>query len=159
MSDEFSMTGADQLAHVAKQLRAAGAEGKAIRKELYAGLQRATKPLRADMITHAAATMPKRGGLSKRVARSKVSTRTTGGGRNVGVRITVKGPAKTGGGQVDARSIDRGRLRHPTFGHRPYVNQQVTPGAFSEPFDAAAPLVRKELVKAVDTVAKRLARP
>lgn len=152
MPVDLRVDGADQLARVAKVLRTTG--NATLRRELYAGIQRATKPLKAAAKDAARAQLPKRGGLNEFVAGSKLATRSRGGGRTPGVRITA---TKTGG--HDLRAIDNGRLRHPVFGNRAaWVTQSVKPGWFTKTMQDGAPVVRKEIVSVLDDVADQLAR-
>lgn len=140
------VTGADQLTQVGKRLKEAG--NKELRKELLRGIQRATKPVRLAMSANAGRVLPQSGGLAQRAAKSRFSAKTRTG-RNPGVTIVVRNA-------IDVRSIDRGRVRHLTYGHRPWQDQRVTPGAFSDPFDASADKVRRELLAAMDDVARRI---
>lgn len=143
---DLRVTGADDLAALSKRLREAG--NKDLRRELFRGIQRTTKPVRLAMSAHAGRVLPQRGGLAAKMARSRFSTKTRTG-RNPGVVIAVRNP-------IDVRSIDRGRVRHLTFGHRPWKDQAVAPGAFTEPFEDAAPVVRRELLGAMAEVAGRV---
>lgn len=147
---EVQVTGADKLARVAKALKDAGDAG--LRKELYRGLNRATKSLRADMRAHVPDRLPRRGGLGTRAARTTFRS-SVRAGRDPGVRLVAGKNALR-----DPGSIDRGRVRHPVFGHKPYVLQDIIPSAFTAPFDAGAPTVRDELLHVLDDVAARIAR-
>ncbi len=151
---DLRITGAHQLGDLAKELRRQGEAGKGLRRELYKGIQRSTKPLKADAKASAAANLPHGGGLADLVAASKLSTRTRGGGKNVGVRIVA-----TGKKVHDAAATDRGRLRHPTFGRpRSWVTQQIEPGWFTKPMEAGAGKVRRELLQAMERVARAIVR-
>lgn len=144
---EARVTGANELADLAKALRQAGA--KDLRKELYKGLRSSAKPLIADARKNARATLPKHGGLNVRVARSKFKVSTRGGGVNPGVRITATG--------VDKRVDTQGRVWHPVYGRRrPGEVQRVEPGWFTKPMQAGAPAVRQELVAVIERIAKQL---
>lgn len=143
---DFRVTGAEDLQALARGLRQAG--DKDLRKELMRGLRSGVKPLIADTREHARQTLPKRGGLNERVARSKfkVKIRT---GANPSVRITATG--------LDARLDRTGRDRHPVFGNREvWVQQKVTPGWFSVPMKHGARRVRKDLLDVMDSVARKL---
>ncbi len=150
---DLRITGAHQFGDLAKELRRQGESGKGLRKELYKSIQRSTRPLKADAKASAAATLPHRGGLADLVAASKLSTRTRGGGNRVGVRIVA-----TGKKVRDVAAMDRGRLRRPTFGHKPWVTQQVEPGWFTKPMEAGADKVRREILQAMEKVARLIAR-
>ena len=154
MSD-LRIEGANKLGILAKALRNVG--DKELQKELYAGLNRATKELRADVKDSQVQNLPDHGGLNKELTRGKGSVRRRGG-KNPSVRIVFKGIE-----QMDR--IDRqGRVRHPVFrraGRRTvWVDQRIpkAKGWFTDPLENGAPAVRKELVRVIDEVAKKLAR-
>lgn len=147
---DVRVTGADQAAAVARALKEAGDRG--LRRDAMRALNSVTKPLRADMKASAGRTLPQRGGLAARAARTGLTT-TLRAGRDPGVRIragrnTLKDPS----------SLDRGRIRHPVFGHEPLVFQRIRPGAFDRPFEAGAPRVRHAVVGVLDDTANRIAR-
>lgn len=143
---DLSIRGAEQLGDLAKQLRAAGDEGKGLKRELYRGLNRATKPLKAEAQKEAGSRLPQSGGLAALVAKSKFSTRTRTG-RDPAVTITAKGTGAT---------TDKGFVRHRVFGRGPWVRQSVEPGWFTDTMRAGAPAVRKELNEAIETVADQI---
>lgn len=144
---DLRIQGADQLGDLAKRLRAAGESGKGLKRELYRGLNRATKPLRAEAQQAAASKLPQSGGLAARVAKSKFTTKTLTG-RDPAVAIVAKGTAA---------STDRGFVSHPVFG-RPgsYVRQSVEGGWFTETMRDGAPAVRNELIDAMKAVADQI---
>lgn len=94
-----------QIARVQRELRQFGS--RETRRKYYAGLNRATKPMRAKARSEANRILPKRGGLNQRVARARLTTRSN----KSGVYIT-----SVTRGQM--RNIDQGRVRHPVFGNR-----------------------------------------
>lgn len=152
MADDFTIAGLQRFAKLSKDLRVAG--DKDLRKELYRGLQRATKPLKDDAKANARRVLPGRGGLADRVARARFNTRSRAG-RNPSVKITAQ-DAK--GRSVDLVALDDGSVRHPTFGRRPWVKQDVTPGWFTEPMQAGAPEVAREVIAAIDAVITKFER-
>lgn len=143
-----SVHGANELGRLQRDLKAAGR--KDLRRELSRGIQKAAKPLRAVPAVAALASLPKDGGLAERVAGSKFSVRTRAG-RNPGVRVV-------GAGDLDLRSLNRGRLRHPLFGHRHYwYTQLVPPHWFDDALEKAADgPVRQEILNAIGRVAGKL---
>lgn len=143
---DLTIKGADDLGDLARRLRAAGESGKGLKRELYRGMNRATKPLRADAQKSAATRLPQSGGLAARVARERFSTRIRTG-RDPGVSIVGKTSA--------AATTDRGFVVHPVFG-RGRVRQAVEPGWFTDTLSAGAPLVRKELIDAMENVADQI---
>lgn len=140
-----------KLERLARALKETG--NKDLRNELARGLRRAVKPMQREFRRGALGILPHRGGLAEWVAddtkfRSKVSV-----GRNPSVRITATLP----GHDLDA--MDRGRLRHPTFGHRDgphWVTQTIRPHWFTDSGVLAAQDARDELIRAIDTVAAKL---
>ncbi len=148
---DISVTGAEKFASVAKALRQAG--DKELQKELYSALNRATKPMRAEAKKSAEQNLPRTGGLNKRVARARMSTRRRAG-KNPGVKIVATGMSQLG-------LMDKGRVRHPVWGNRSrWVNQPIPQARdwFTRPMEGGAKDVRREIVKTLDTIAKKLAR-
>lgn len=126
-------------------------EGRELRSELYRGINRATKGLKGDVRESARRRLPRSGGLGRRIAKSKIVTRRRMSGYKAGVQIVA-----TSG--YDIGAINRGRVRHLTFGHLPWSNQAVKPGFWTEPLIAGAPEVRRELDQVVDNIAEKLRR-
>ena len=54
--------------------------------------------------------------------------------------------------------MDLGRLRHPTYGHRPWVSQTVPAGAFTEPFQDGSSDVRNRVSAEVARLLDEIAR-
>lgn len=148
---DVTVTGAEKFAKVAKALKQAG--DKELAKELYSSLNRATKPMRANAKKAAEQRLPKAGGLNKRVAKARLSTRRRAG-KNPGVRIVATGMSQLA-------MMDKGRVRHPVYGNRGrWVNQPIpqAEGWFTEPMEEGKPTAQREIVKSLDAVAKKLAR-
>lgn len=148
---DFEVRGAEKLAKVAKDLKRLG--DKDLSKELYAGLNRATKPMRANAKKSAQDNLPRAGGLNKRVARARFSTRRKTG-RNPGVQIVAKG-------MDQLELMNRGFVRHPVYGNRGrWVNQPIPDAEdwFTKPMEDGKPEAQREIVKALDNVAKKIPR-
>ena len=139
--------GFDRVAHALR-----GAD-KLIYKELNAGFRRVAKPLGQDVAVTAASELPRRGGLAYAIAGA---TPTLSGlsGKSAGVSIRMKVRQGWYLGRIDG-----GVIKHPVFGRKPSVEQKVRAGAFTRPFEAGAPAVRKEIVasmeKVIDEIAKK----
>jgi hypothetical protein len=109
---------------------------KAVRQELRSPVD----PVRRRIKATAIATLPHSGGLGAWVAGTKITAQVKLSGRAAGVRLRggrrSKGNLRgTEGGQTDVRAIDRGRLRHPSWGRRfrgQWFTQAVTPGFFTK---------------------------
>lgn len=145
---DLKIKGGDQLDDLARALREAG--DKALKRELFKGMNRATKPLKAAAQKEAAARLPKSGGLAARVAKARISTKTSTG-KNVSVSLTCKDGA--------AATTDRGFVMHPVYGNKSaWVRQSVDPGWFTDTMRENAELVRKELIEAMDAVADQIKR-
>jgi hypothetical protein len=149
---DFRVQGADELNRLARRLKGGD---KALRKELYSGLQRATKPIRADVQRSLATRLPERGGLAQKMSKSRVSAKIRTANRNTRLTIRVDGPR---GEDIDVRAINRGRIRHPVFGvWRPNTPiQTIPPGAVTEPLEAGADHARREATAAMARVARQL---
>lgn len=86
--------------------------------------------------------LPKKGGLGRHVAESRFTAHTEG------LRAVVDVE-----GDYDLGALNRGRARHPVFGHRKtWVNQRVRPGWFTEPSKALRPTARKRLEMALESI-------
>lgn len=146
------ITGPEQLVAVAKALREAP---KDVRRESYAAMARAVRPLSQAVKAAAPRYMPARYGV--RLAKSlrvRTQRRT---GRNAGV--TLIGSAKGRGTKGrDVGALNKGMLRKPLFGNRGHwYPQNVRPGFWDEPLEQNADVVRKELMRVLDGIAKRIA--
>lgn len=142
-------SGAAELRALSRDLKEAGR--KDLRKELFAGLNRGTKPLRADIKANALATLPSSGGLAARAAASNITVR--GGG----ARVTIVARPSKRGGQFDPDRLNAGAVKHLTYGHAPLVDQRVTPGWFNKPIIAGQDDVVRELLEGIEEVARKLA--
>lgn len=143
---QIHIEGAEQLVLLAKKLRDASKE---LRSELYRGINRATKPLKEDVRKAARTRLPHRGGLGARVAKSKIVTKRRAVGAGAGVRLI-------GTSGYDIGSIDRGRVRHLSWGHQPWSNQTVPKGFWTEPLTAGGPRVRPEIQQVMDDVTAKI---
>lgn len=152
---EISVTGAGEIAALARRLRDAGRGD--LRLELSRAIRAAGKPVaegaRRDVLA-LPAHGPKHTALRKRVARTvKLSVRT--GGASVGVRITA-GTRGTDVGTL-ARYMNRGTWRHPVYGNRnAWVTQSVPPGWFDRPTHQAAPEARRQIGEAMARIRSQI---
>jgi hypothetical protein len=121
--------------------------GDAMLKELRAELRQPVPAVRRRIKGVALSTLPASGGLNAWVAATKITASVTLTGRRVVVRLrggrssvsNLRGGSK--GGQSDIRAIDRGRVRHPSWGRR-YRGQwftQTVPEGFFTKTSAEAP--------------------
>jgi hypothetical protein len=147
---DVSVRGAEKLAILARALREVG--DKELQRELYRGLNRAVKPLTADVKQSTGQYLPAR--YARELSRDlKVTSRR---------RVSAGNPALYllgGAKNRDVRSLNRGRLRHPLYGNRlHWYNQRVTPGWWSQVLAQGAPQVRDELERTLDELARKVAR-
>jgi hypothetical protein len=147
---DLEIRGAEEFARVAARVRAVG--DKELRKELYAGLNRAAKPAVAAIKPNVVAKLPHRGGAGQFIA-SGLRTNVRGrGGANPSVKILSKS-----GHNISA--LDAGRLNHPVFGTRGvWRSQAVEPNIFTEPIEERAPEIRQEMLKTIRDVARKIDR-
>lgn len=152
---ETEVHGLDDLQALTKALRAAGDQGKGFKRELYRGLNSATKETRADMKAAIPASLPSRGGLAAEVHRTaSLTTSTIGGGRNVGVRIKARG-------KRNLRLMNSGVVRRPLFGNKQFWFSQtagVRKGFLDDPFEKNKPEVRDAVLEAIQSVARMIDR-
>lgn len=149
VSDLFD-TDVDDLVKLGRRLKEAG--DKELRRELFKAMNRSTRPLKLAARSSAVATLPRRGGLNEWVAKNvRISSSNRLTGRNPGVRIRASRKGS------DIAAMDRGRLRHPVFGNRKvWVSQSIRPGWFTAPMVAGVGVAKREIVAAVEDVARRL---
>jgi hypothetical protein len=146
----IKIEGAEQLARLSKQLKDAAA--KDLQKELNQAINRALKPVKADIRASAATTLPKRGGFAKQVARSRITTRKRTSAKAAGIRLVASNT-------ISLYHPDKGEIRHRKGGD---INagkvQRINPGWFTKPAEAANPKVQAEIVQAMDTIARKIVR-
>jgi hypothetical protein len=144
---DLVVSGADRLITLSKQLRAVG--DKDLKREARVALRDATKPMKAAIHRYDLANLPKRGGLNRVMARSRITTQVRGSGNNPGVRIATR--------SHDPRIDRSGRVWHPTFGHRDRgVVQQIDSGYFTVPAGRAATEGRVQLLAAMKRIERKL---
>lgn len=125
---------ADSIAKLARDLRGFNADEevvKALRQEIVKPVPAVRKKIRASAI----AILPSSGGLNVWVAASRITSSVKVGGHSV--TVTLRGGRSSASGkQSDINAIDRGRVRHPSWGRRgrgQWHNQVVAPKFFTRP--------------------------
>lgn len=148
MPVSITVRGFEEFAQVARRLRGAPKE---LRSELYRGINRAVKPVKAAIQSSAAAKLPKRGGLAGIIAQSKVTARRRTSGGGAGIKLVTTSPHAIA-------AMNKGRIRHPVFGMDVWVDQfdSDSAGWWSEPVEENAPSVRKEILLVVKDVGKKV---
>lgn len=148
---DIKITGGMEMQALGRKIRAAGEGGNLIRKELLKEIRAEGPAIRTKVRASARESMPKRGGLNDWLAGVRVSMATSTTGNRVGVRV------KGAKGKHDIKAINRGRLRHPVYGHRDrWKTQSIEPGFFDKPIAAMAPELRASVRAAMDAAARKL---
>lgn len=147
---------ADDIEALMRRLRK-HASAKELRKELYSGLNRVSKPVREEMkqATGEPPVLPTEHGLQSLAEKKQSVTASVTGGRNAGLRIRAKG--RKG---FDLGSVYRtGRLRHPVFGNRNVwvtQSQGVQPKWMDPTFEEQRGPVSKEMIDVLEGVARKV---
>ncbi|MFI6681873.1 hypothetical protein [Kribbella sp. NPDC050470] len=154
MVADIRVEGADKFGILGKALRKYG--DKELRKELYAGINRAVKPLTESVKDSTTQYFPRRYALEL-AKYLRVRTRRRAGKDPA---IYLVGRAKTKQGKDrDLASLNRGRLRHPLYGNRRYwYDQDVDPNWWDDPLIQGSDQVREEIVNVLDDIGIRLAK-
>jgi hypothetical protein len=111
------------------------------------------KPLpivRARVKASALGKLPKSGGLAAWAAAAHLTAQVTTSGETVTAHLKVHRTSLYR--PSDLRALDRGRVRHPSWGHRSsnaWHIQLVTPKVYSEPI-AESPEWRRAITHGVD---------
>jgi hypothetical protein len=135
--------GAEQLVALSKRLTAMGQSG--LRDELRRGLRDAAKPAGPAVRRAALDTLPKKGGLNRRVA-DQVSPVVKD--MPAGVRLIL---------DRGSRTIDRGTVRHPVFGDRKrWVNEHVHPGFWTGTLSEMALDFDRGMQKVLDRIERKV---
>lgn len=122
-----------QLARAARQVADRGRVVRLVADELDAVIPGLEDGIRARALS----ILPSGGGLNVWVAGLRLRSTVRLFGRRV--RATIVGHRRSIGGASDIDAIDRGRVRHPSWGRRSpgdWHVQTVTPGFFSRSEDA-----------------------
>jgi hypothetical protein len=140
----------DDVDHLVRAVRT-HADAKAIRREMYQGLNRATRGVRENMVDAIGDALPRRGGLAAQMQHMVSGRASAKSGKYAGVslRFTSRG--------YDIRTLTGRRLRHPVFGNRAVWVEQtagVNPEAFPGEFDRQRP----DMLRAVSRVMEDIAR-
>lgn len=149
---EIRITGSEEFTALARKLREAGRTD--LRRELYKGINRAVKPLTADVKKAPPKYLPS-GYAAEFGLKVKTSKRSTG--RGAGVRLIGSAFTPRGRPRELAR-VNRGQLRHMLFGDPGFwYPQAVKPRFWDEPLEKDAPKVRKELLRVLRDIARKIA--
>ena len=143
----LEIRGGEQLARLAKDLKAAGE--KDLAKELNAGLRGAMEPSKTRMQASARTNLPSRGGFNRKVAAARFNIRVS---TSRGIRLVASH-------RYQLKLIDQGGVRHPLFGDRGHwYLTRFAPGVFTNPFEEMAPQLRDQLNSATQNMANKIGR-
>lgn len=137
--------------------RALRTADRPLRRETTKALNDAAKPLQDAVGANARAELPSSGGLGARVAGMRYRVQRRGGRAGASIVIVGTLGKQTGGGQVDLKRMNAGRLRHPTYGRRPWVAQSVASGWWDKGADDAKPKVVSGIERALERAAYQIA--
>lgn len=155
MSGDLKVTGGDKFKDLGKRMREQGEAGKGLRRELLAEIREASKPLIVEVKAAEAEKLPHAGGFADLVAGDRISVANRMTGNRAGIRLTQKGK----NGQVrDLAAMDAGNIRHPTYGHKPWVDQSIEAGIWSNTLSnsEAVAEVREHILAAMESTASKL---
>jgi hypothetical protein len=141
--------GGDDFQRLARKLEAAAA-ADVVTRAISSAIERSAPELEAAV--HAGTQrLPQRGGLASRVAGTRIQRRIRHSRGFFSLRLIALPNAV-----ADPGAINRGRVKHPTYGHGPHVVQLVPKGWFTEPLKAAAPMLRARVEAALRSALKGL---
>lgn len=102
----LTVTGADDLLRLSKQLKAAGKVME--RKDFHRDLTRGLMPIAPDIRNFIAEEYPQRGGLAERTAKRRITPKLKTGNKTAGLSVALNGV-------TILLAENYGRLRHPVF--------------------------------------------
>lgn len=156
------VTGAAELRDLAAKLRAAGDDGKGLRKNLYKQMNESVLPLAAEIsrLAHLEPYLPNRyaevlsADLKVRIAKSFFAA-------NPRVEVTAQGRAH----RRKLKYLDEGFINHPDWARGPrsswrWSNGQtggMRPGFFSDVVKEHAPEIRDRIAQAMAETAREIA--
>ena len=141
----------EQLAKLQRVAAAVGGVPKDVRRECERGLRQATAPMRRTFRAGALGYLPLRGGLGEWVTAGMRFRTSVSLSPNPRLRISASIPGH------DLPALNRGRDRHPVFGHRDrWVTQTVRPHFWDDAGIVGAQEAGDEISKAIDRAADRL---
>lgn len=126
----MSLSTLDELALALKEFSGR----KELVKQLRKDVRKPVPQIRRAIKARALATLPKSGGLNRWAAGTRVTVQVRASARNV--TATLSGGRNSAGGRSDIKRLDRGTIRHPSWGRRgrgQWHVQRVTSGFFTVP--------------------------
>src|SRR4051812_7315552 len=144
---DVEIGGAPQFHALAKRLEAAADRG-VVTQAIARGIDPLVPSMRVA-VAKGANRLPHTGGLSARVARTKLEFIITKRKDSYHIKIRALPNAI-----ADPAAMNRGRVKHLTYGHRPEVIQIVRPGFFSDPLKAMRPQILKSVEQSLSRALK-----
>lgn len=145
------ITGIDRLYRAAGVLR--DQVDKDLSEELESAARKAIEPFSRTVFDRINADLPS-GYAPVFAASFRVIPRVTG--TDGGVRIRLQGTARGRAQKRDAAALNRGVLRHKTYGRLPWFTQAIRPGFWDEPAKALVADLRSRLRDVIERVAKKI---
>jgi hypothetical protein len=154
------------LKALAQRCKDAGA--KDLSRELNKGIKNTVEPLKQDLIISARTTLPRRGGLAKKISESKISISRRPNGLVLRARNayhldkmddpgTLRRPVFRRRSRLQKLFNQKRQSLHHTYRkQRRWVNQKIKPGWFTIPAQKRRPIMIKELDAALTRVAKAI---
>lgn len=135
---------ASEYKALVQRLRAAD---RSVQTSLRRRLREAGKPLADAVIQEGPEGLPEGGGLADFLRSAK------GGLSMTATRLQIR----LSYGKHDLAAVNRGRLRHPVFGHRrTWVNQSVAAGTYDKAIEKHADEAGREIEQVLDDIAREL---
>lgn len=149
MAGGIEVQGAEDIDRLVKSIRT-HADSRALRRDLFQGLNREAKSVGAEMRGVVPRAVPRRGGFAARL-QAGLAMETKQAGQWTGVRMRFRSTT------YDIRVLNGSPLRHPVFGNRrAWITQTagLSPEVFTDTFQQQKP----EMVRAVHRVLEDVAR-
>lgn len=146
----IEIRGEENFDRLAAKIRAGVARNRLV-PDMRDGFQKESDPMRQAVFRSIDGYLPNR--YASVLRRSlDIDARGSSGGNTARVTLT----ATAGGRHVGV--VNDGRLRHPVFGRRPWVNQGVRRGFVSEPMNSRRQSLRQRVVNALRSFLQEITR-
>lgn len=148
MTSSFSVHGGDDFHRLARRLRRGD---RTVAEAVTKGFQDAGEPMLDRMRRGGLEVAPRRGGMAARIARVRGTVDRAGSAASMRVRLVLQSLEGD-----NLTRFDEGTIRHPVFGHKPWVTQEIPSGGFTRPI-ARGPrelqeALRRRLSRALDDI-------
>lgn len=161
-SDAFKITGAEDLRDLSKSLKAAGPQGKQLRKTLRLGIVAAVKPMQAEAkqnVLSLPVSGKKSTGLRKRIAAATHYRVSVGASPRVRLEVNpAKFPRDKGSGLPGLLENAKPKWRHPLFGDEAHWYGQEAHPYLAPAVAAHLPAVRTQIDKAIEITTAKIER-